>query len=109
MRYDKYSLDWQEIIAAQYLWFAPRTLKFWGSTIYWNTLTAPGGTRYFITREHHYDANKFSIRSVREEDFDIDTVGTFGEFTSLSEAKASLAKLVGDRLPETKVTGGRNE
>lgn len=104
MRYDKYSIDWQEIIAGNYLWFSPRTLKFWGSSIYWSTLTAPGELRYFITREHHYDANKFSIRSVSK-DFDINTIGEFGQYLSLSEAKASLAKLVDDRLSANKETG----
>lgn len=104
MRYDKYSIDWQDIISKNYLWFSPRTLKFWGSTIYWNTLTEPGELRYFITREHHYDANKFSIRSVSGNS-GIDTVGEFGQYISLSEAKASLAKLVGDRLSVAEKTG----
>jgi hypothetical protein len=104
MRYDKYSLDWQEIIAANYLWFSPRTLKFWGSTIYWATLTAPGEVRYFITREHHYDANKFSIRSITDGS-QIDTIGEFGQYTSLSEAKANLAKLLDNRLSAIEETG----
>jgi hypothetical protein len=67
-----------------FCWFSQETMKFFGSKIESSLLK--GG--YFITSEKNFDGTKrlYSIRKVNE-DFSIDTIGSFQQFTTKNLAK----------------------
>lgn len=96
MTYTKESQKWLEIRANAGYWFAPDTLRFFGSRIYWHTLTETKNGWLFISSEDNFDRTKklFSVRSVNA-DYDIDTVGDFLEFDTFAHAKTALKNLSG--------------
>ena len=65
--YYKESYEWLQIRANTGYWFSPNTLRFFGSRIYWNTLTKIPNGWLFISSEDNFDRTErlFSIRKVR--------------------------------------------
>ena len=90
MKYTKNSPEWQEIITENKSWFSPRTLKFFGSTIFWATLTETTKGKGFITSEHNYsnETKLFSIRLITNTG--IDTYGEYQGYETLAEALREL-------------------
>jgi hypothetical protein len=90
----KSSPEWQEIIGANKNWFSAETLNFFGSTIFWGTLTNTGLGRVFITSEWNYthEQKLFTIRLVSA-DNKIDNYGEFQGYNSLAETLEVIGKL----------------
>lgn len=93
MTYSKDSAEWLLIRANANNWFSKDNLKFWGSKIYWNTLTKIGENWFFITHEDNFDASQklYSIRSVTPS-FDFVTV-SFQQHETLAECKQDLKRI----------------
>lgn len=91
MKHTKDDNTWLTIRANCGQWFAPNTLKFFGSRIYWHTLTETNGGYLFITSEDNFDRTekRYSVRFVNA-DFGIQTLGKFLDFDSLADAKMFL-------------------
>lgn len=88
---NKSSLIWQKIISNDEQWFSKNNMNFWGTKVYWNTLTPfQDGSYLFITADYDFYREKklFSIRWVGEGG----TIGTFAWQTaaSLEEAKKQM-------------------
>lgn len=96
MKHTKESNTWLMIRANCDYWFAPDTLKFFGSRIYWHTLTETKDGYLFITSEDNFDRTekRFSVRSVNA-DYDIDTLGEFLGYATLAHAKTALKNIKG--------------
>ena len=93
MTYKKESNEWLLIRANAGTWFSDSNMKFWGSRIYWNSLTKVGDKWLFISSEDNWDKSRkmFSIRSVDAE-WNLDTV-SFQEHELLEEAKRDLKRI----------------
>jgi len=90
--YTKHSPEWELIRGKSGYWFSQSTLRFFGSRIYWHTLTKNTNYQWlFITSEDNFDGTekRFSVRSVNRA-YDIDTLGDFLEYETLAEAKTAL-------------------
>ena len=72
-------------------YFSPMTMKFFGSKVY-NDLVLG---RFFITSEHNFNrtARLYTIREVRGNECDINTVGEFQQYATLRAARAALKKI----------------
>lgn len=90
MLYNKESKEWLLIRANAGHFFSPETMRFFGSKIYWNSLTPVGDRWFFITSEDNFDRSLklFSLREV-DESFNFNTVD-YQEFETLAEAKEEL-------------------
>lgn len=63
--YHPLSTEWQTIMDANPTWFSNENMDFWGSTVYWNTLTPVRNGWLFISQERDYaDGKAYSIRHV---------------------------------------------
>jgi hypothetical protein len=70
MTYTKSSPEWQQIISNSPRWFEPQTLKFWNSSILWDTLEPVGnGEWLFITLEDNFTRTTqlYSVRLANEQ------------------------------------------
>jgi hypothetical protein len=68
MTYTKASPEWQEIISNNPMWFKGDTIKFWNSTILWDTLEPVGDGDYlFISLEDNFTRTTqlYSVRLAR--------------------------------------------
>lgn len=72
-------------------WFEPKTMKFFGSRIYWDTLTETPNGYLFISSEDNFDRTekRFTVRFVNA-DYGIQTLGEFLGYATLGEAKNAL-------------------
>jgi hypothetical protein len=96
MKHTKDGNTWLTIRANAGYWFAPDTLKFFGSRIYWQTLTETKDGYLFISSEDNFDRTekRFSVRSVNS-DYDIDTLGEYQGYATLDHAKTALKNIKG--------------
>lgn len=89
MKLSRKSPEWQSIIAENKVWFSPETMKFFGSVVFWQTLTSTDKGKVFITSENcGTDESLFSIRIATDKG--IDTLGEFQQYKSLAEALEAL-------------------
>jgi len=98
--YTKHSPEWELIRGKSGYWFSQSTLRFFGSRIYWHTLTGKDGFWLFITSEDIF-ANSFEKRfSVRLIDsrYDIHTIGEFLAYGTLAEAKTALKSYLVEKI-----------
>jgi hypothetical protein len=91
MKHTKDSNTWLTIRANSGYWFAPSTLKFFGSRIYWHTLTETNGGYLFISSEDNFDRTerRYSVRFVNR-GYDFDTLGESDGYETLAGAKMAL-------------------
>lgn len=96
MTYTKDDNTWLLIRANTGYWFSKNTLAFFGSKIYWNTLTPVEGGYLFISSEDNFDGTErlFSVRKVNR-DFGIETP-EWQTLPDLKAAKTRLRELVAD-------------
>lgn len=75
MTYSKESAEWLLIRANNAKWFSKEAMRYFGSRIYWNTLTPVEDGWLFISHEKDYLGieTRFSIRKVNQ-NFEIDTL-----------------------------------
>ena len=87
----KHSPEWELIRGKSGYWFSQSTLKFFGSRIYWQTLTRKQGFWLFITSEDVFNGTekRFSVRLV-DSSYDIHTIGEFLAYDTLAQAKTAL-------------------
>lgn len=99
MKHTRDNNTWLTIRVNAGYWFAPDTLRFFGSRIYWHTLTEIDGGYLFISSEDNFDRTekRFSVRSVNA-DYDIDTVGEFNGYETFPEAKKVLKALTVEKV-----------
>jgi hypothetical protein len=100
MKFTKESNTWLTIRANAGYWFAPDTLRFFGSRIYWQTLTETNGGYLFISSEDTYGRSperRFSVRFVNRA-YDIDTVGEFLGYETLAQAKTVLKSHLAEKV-----------
>jgi hypothetical protein len=98
MKHTKESQIWLTIRAENSFWFSQDTLRFFGSRIYWHTLTEIDGGFLFISTEDNFDRTEkcFSVRFVNVEDgYEIDTLGEFNGYKTLDHAKTALKNIAG--------------
>jgi hypothetical protein len=98
MEQTKENQIWLKIRAENAKWFSTDTLRFFGSKIYWQTLTEIDGGYLFITAEDNYDRSVklFSLRFVDvEKNYAIDTLGEFNGYETLRHAKTALKNVAG--------------
>lgn len=98
MGHTKEGQIWLTIRAENAYWFSQDTLRFFGSKIYWQTLTRIEGGYLFISSEDNFDRTEkcFSLRFVNVEDgYEIDTIGEFNRYKTLEHAKAALKNVAG--------------
>jgi hypothetical protein len=83
---NKESQEWQEIIENNKNWFSEKTMQFWNSEIYWETLTPHGNGWKFISSEHVADRShsRYTIRLATPDG--ITELSEFLEFGTLGEA-----------------------
>jgi hypothetical protein len=74
-------------------WFSKKTMDFWNSEIYWQTLTQTKDGWHFITSESNFDgqATRYTIRRAYDET--LEEVGAFQEYATLGEAVRALEKI----------------
>lgn len=86
----KDSVEWVEIRSNADKFFAAETMRYFGSKIYWNTLTRIGNQRLFVGRENNFDGSKqlFSVYGVSA-NFDFAVI-SMQKDSSLAEAKQRL-------------------
>ena len=96
MKHTKDDNTWLLIRAKTGFFFSPNTLRFFGSRIYWHTLTEIDGGYLFITAEDNWNATerRFSVRFVNA-DFGIETLGEFMGYATLDHAKTALKNVAG--------------
>jgi hypothetical protein len=99
MKHTKESNTWLTIRANAGYWFAPDTLRFFGSRIYWQTLTETNSGFLFISSEDNFDRTekRYSVRFVNA-DYDIDTVGEFNGYETLAQAKTALKSYLVEKV-----------
>lgn len=74
-------------------WFGPNEMRFFNTKIHTKELI---GGRYFVTSERFGDEPRhYSVRVVRP-NFEVDTVGTVGDYATASAAKAAAKALTGN-------------
>ena len=98
MKNTKDSQIWLTIRAENAFWFSKDTIKFFGSRIYWQTLTKAHGGYLFITSEDNFNRTekRYSVRFVNvEDDYEIDTLGEFGGYETLAHTKTALKNIAG--------------
>ena len=68
------------------------TMMFWSSKVFPDLY----GDRYFITSEPNYDGKdrRFTIREFTDNYTDVETVGEFRQYKTLSEAKSAVKSLL---------------
>ena len=98
MTYKKDSHEWLRIRVSNSSWFSPRTMRWFGSRIYWHTLTRYKDGWAFISSEGD-DYNiaiprQFTIRFVDSEQRIANDLSGFREFADLESAKKQLAQLI---------------
>lgn len=98
---NKNSLEWIKIRGNCGYWFTPSSMAFFGSRVYWNTLTElPNGYLFISSEQDTYGAwggeRRYTIRKVTT-DYAITDIGEFGQYATLKEAKKALADLVADQ------------
>lgn len=71
-------------------WFSPSTMRFFGSKVYGDLVHGC----YFISSEDNYDktGRQFTLREALP-DATINTVGEFGGFATLAQARKALKAL----------------
>ena len=96
MKHTRDDHTWLTIRVNAGYWFSPDTLRFFGSRIYWHTLTATNDGYFFISSEDNFDRTekRYTVRYVNA-DYDIDTVGEFNGYASYQHAKTALKNIVG--------------
>jgi hypothetical protein len=74
-------------------WFSKATTEFWGSEVYWQTLTQTKDGWHFITSEDTAPrtSTRYTIRKAYGEK--LDYVGEFQQYATLGEAIKALAEL----------------
>lgn len=94
------SPEWQTIISNSNKWFDPQTLRFWGSTILWGTLSSVSATEsVFVSKEYNFDRSEklYSLRRVQNNEV-TDTI-YFQTTADLLEAKRQLRAYVALNKP----------
>ena len=88
MKQRKNGSVWQEIIAKNENWFSKSTMRFWGSKVYWDTLTNTAEGWRFITADDNAQGTgkMFTVRLATDKG--IETVGQFLQHKTLAEANA---------------------
>ena len=74
-------------------WFSKTTTEFWGSEVYWQTLTQTKNGWHFITSEDNATrtATRYTIRKAYGET--LDDVGEFQQYATIGEAIKALEEL----------------
>lgn len=95
MKYDRNSPEWLNIVIKSNKWFSYETMRFFGSSILWSTLTPMGKDWLFITSEDNFDKTQrlYSIRKATNEDGVTDTL-SWQQSGSLSVTKQDLREIV---------------
>lgn len=96
--YTKDSREWLLIRANTGFWFSKNTMAFFGSKVYWNTLTEIPMGYLFISSEDSFDKDRrlFSIRKVViTKDLDNNDVYNLGtlEWQTLEDLKSAKKAL----------------
>lgn len=93
--------DWETILSDSGYFFAKKTMRFFHSRVAWETLANTPSGFAFITSEQHQSPfgasawdgqRRYTIREWTRED-GVNTIGEFGEYATLQEAKRDLASL----------------
>lgn len=93
MDYKKDCLEWLAIKGKTGYYFTPETMRFFGSRVYWNTLTPIGKNWVFIERTDNFDRTeyRYQVKKVFTNDLGEGWgLETLGEFESYADAKADL-------------------
>lgn len=87
------ALTLADIEKAHPVFFSPETMRFWGSRIHRATATAYKSGLFFVTSEHNFDRSerRYTLRLANLQQ--IDTVGDFNGYATLSEAKRAMRRL----------------
>lgn len=98
-KYIKESPEWLQIRANNANWFSPRSMRTWGSKVYWQTLSHAkyDNNWYFISSEDNWDntVKKYTIRVVDAINYDLDTYA-FQAYETYPEALAKLKEITSD-------------
>lgn len=75
-------------------YFEKSTMRYFRSRVSDKTHNGPGGV-YFVTSEQHRDTDPrlYSVRRFHPETADIDTAGTFQQYTTSAQAHGAAARL----------------
>jgi hypothetical protein len=83
------TLTWHQIETAHPIFFAPSTMRWWGSRISWKSITPHQDGFLFITSEDNYNRTQrlYSLRFAN-----LNTIDTleFQKFQTLTQAKTAL-------------------
>jgi len=111
MGYTKDSQEWLTIRANNANWFSPRSMRTWGSKVYWQTLTHAkyDNNWYFISSEDNWDntVKKYTLRRLMTIHSELDTY-EWQAYETYPEALARLKQITADSYdPQTE--GNTNE
>ena len=87
---------WREIISGSGYFFTKSALKFFNSQFYWSDLVTAGDACFFITSEKDTATiaawngqRRYTLRAWTKAG-GVDTIGEFGQYKTLTQARAAL-------------------